>query len=200
MPKKTFFNLEEEKQANILEQSIKIFSESSYNEVKIAALIRAAGIPRTSFYDYFEDKLDLYSYIILMVSEKKNVYMKNINFEGNFFSDLNAYFEAGLRFMIDEPALDAISKQFLKEPDLIGAIFGEQSMDVSGIFKDMLKKGIAEGSVRPDINLEFMALTLSVLTGEVMLNAVQSSDESLDKIIKSMSKDILEFIQFGIGK
>jgi len=200
MPKKTFFNLDQNKQDQIMTNAIKVFSRSSYNEVKIAVLIREAGIPRTSFYDYFEDKMDLYSYIILMVSEKKNDYMRNIKFEGNFFSDLNAYFQAGLSFMIKEPDLDTISKQFLKDPMLIESIFGKQSMDVSNVFENMLTKGIEDQVLRSDINIKFMAKTLSILTSELMLDAVKERDESLEVIIKELSMEIMTFIQYGLAK
>ncbi|MDD3048789.1 MAG: TetR/AcrR family transcriptional regulator [Bacilli bacterium] len=64
MPKKTFFNLPFNKQTKILKSSIKEFSKCSLADASIANIISDAGIPRGSFYQYFENKEDLYFYVL----------------------------------------------------------------------------------------------------------------------------------------
>lgn len=200
MPKKTFFNLDQKKQEMIVSSAIKVFSAASYDEVKIATLIREAQIPRTSFYDYFEDKMDLYGYIMLLVAEKKKAYSSGINLQGDFFENLRAYFNAGLNFMIQEPELDALSKRLLNEPKLMIEIFGEKSMDVSNIFEAMLNQGIEDGVIRENINVPFISKTLNILSREMMLDAVKDDEHSMEEIIGQISDELITFLQYGLKK
>lgn len=64
MPKQTFFNLPDKKRNHIIETSIQEFSKAPYQNISINHLIKSMGIPAGSFYQYFEDKKDLYFYIL----------------------------------------------------------------------------------------------------------------------------------------
>lgn len=59
MIKPTFYNLPEEKRRRITAAIISEFSESADEKVSINRIIRRADISRGSFYQYFEDKVDL---------------------------------------------------------------------------------------------------------------------------------------------
>lgn len=62
MPKKTYFNLDEDKQQRILDAAKEEFSRVPLVEASISNIIKIANIPRGSFYQYFENKEDLYFY------------------------------------------------------------------------------------------------------------------------------------------
>ncbi len=64
MPKETFFNLEETKKKVIIDAAKKEFTENELHKARVSNIIKEAGIPRGSFYQYFEDIDDLYYYII----------------------------------------------------------------------------------------------------------------------------------------
>lgn len=64
MPSATFLNLPEEKQEKLLEAATREFSRRSFNDASINQIIKDAGIPRGSFYMYFEDKMDLFRYLM----------------------------------------------------------------------------------------------------------------------------------------
>lgn len=64
MPTSTFFRLPEEKRQRLIEASWAEFSRSSFSDVSINQIIRAAGIPRGSFYQYFRDKEDLFFHLL----------------------------------------------------------------------------------------------------------------------------------------
>lgn len=64
MPSQTFLNLPKEKQKTLLYAAIKEFTNVSYEDVSINRIIKEAGIPRGSFYMYFENKEDLYLYLL----------------------------------------------------------------------------------------------------------------------------------------
>lgn len=64
MPKKTFFNLLDEKKEKIIECSKEEFSKYNFYDASINRIIKNAGISRGSFYQYFENKEDLYIYLL----------------------------------------------------------------------------------------------------------------------------------------
>ena len=59
MIKQTFYNLSEEKRRRVVNAVIAEFSESEDEKISINRIIRRAGISRGSFYQYFDDKVDL---------------------------------------------------------------------------------------------------------------------------------------------
>ncbi len=64
MPSSTFLNLPAEKQEKLLEAATREFSHRPFNEASINQIIKEAGIPRGSFYMYFQDKEDLFRYLL----------------------------------------------------------------------------------------------------------------------------------------
>ncbi|MBV7505177.1 TetR family transcriptional regulator [Bacillus sp. sid0103] len=70
MPKQTFFHLPKEKQDTLIQAAKKEFSRVPLHEASIANIIKSAGIPRGSFYQYFEDKEDVYYYLVNQLAQK----------------------------------------------------------------------------------------------------------------------------------
>ena len=64
MPSKTFFHLPAEKRERLLLAAGEEFDRVHYAEASINRMIRAAGIPRGSFYMYFRDKEELFHYLL----------------------------------------------------------------------------------------------------------------------------------------
>ena len=74
MPTKAFFNLDSYKQKSIIEASKHEFSDNYYEDASINKIIKEINMPRGSFYLYFENKEDLYLYILeLYLKEFKRV-------------------------------------------------------------------------------------------------------------------------------
>lgn len=65
MPTSTFYNLPDEKKRKLLDAIKEEFTRASYSEVSINKIIQTADISRGSFYQYFADKDDMLSYIML---------------------------------------------------------------------------------------------------------------------------------------
>lgn len=64
MPSNTFLNLPEDKQTRLMDAASREFAAKPYNEASINQIIRDAGIPRGSFYMYFQDKEELFRYLV----------------------------------------------------------------------------------------------------------------------------------------
>ncbi|MBE6144074.1 MAG: TetR/AcrR family transcriptional regulator [Firmicutes bacterium] len=77
MPTKAFYNLEIKKQKQLLDAARKEFSIHLFEEASINKIIKDINMPRGSFYLYFENKEDIYLYIL----ENYLKSFKNVLFE-----------------------------------------------------------------------------------------------------------------------
>jgi AcrR family transcriptional regulator len=64
MPKQTFLNLPEEKRKAFLEIALEEFANNDYNTASVSKIVERAGIAKGSLYQYFEDKQDLFLYLL----------------------------------------------------------------------------------------------------------------------------------------
>ena len=67
MPSQTFLNLSPEKQDRLVKAGIMEFSQRPKSQASVSNIIRSAEIPRGSFYQYFEDLDDFFSYLFQQV-------------------------------------------------------------------------------------------------------------------------------------
>jgi len=78
LPKQTFFNLPKEKKESLIQAAMKEFSRVPLTEASIANIIKDAAIPRGSFYQYFEDKEDLFYFLLEEYSTTLNERFRSI--------------------------------------------------------------------------------------------------------------------------
>lgn len=105
MPKELFFAIGYDKQLRIIDASLKEFSSHLYNDSSINQIIREANISRGSFYKYFEDKEDLYFYIInQVINETAHAFVKDFTKDEPFdiFTVYKELFKFNLKMMSDE--------------------------------------------------------------------------------------------------
>lgn len=87
MIKRTFYNLPPEKREKIIDVTRKEFRKGSKKKITINSVIKNAGISRGSFYQYFDDKLDLVELMADDMMNKMSEYIKEqlILYNGDIF-------------------------------------------------------------------------------------------------------------------
>ncbi len=70
MPKETFFNLTADKRSRIIDIAIREFANNPYDVASISNIVREAEFAKAAL-PVFEDKQDLYRYLIELGIEKK---------------------------------------------------------------------------------------------------------------------------------
>lgn len=87
MIKRTFYNLPPEKREKIIDVTRKEFRKGSKKKITINSVIKNAGISRGSFYQYFDDKLDLVELMADDMMNKMSKYIKEqlILYNGDIF-------------------------------------------------------------------------------------------------------------------
>lgn len=111
MPKQTFFNLPEQKRQKLIESAETEFTRVPLFEASIANIVKSAGISRGSFYQYFQDKDDLYFFLLEDKLKIAKIYFSGLleKHQGDLIEaliELQNYF---LHALSDEE-----EKQFLK--------------------------------------------------------------------------------------
>lgn len=157
MPKETFFNLSQEKKDNLFYAAYKLFINNRYEDVTIRDLVREANIPIGSFYRYFEDKDDLYIYMIKLGERK--VYNELVAQEEYTFSPmmLGTASEKLLKRVLsnEEYQFDAT---FSDAPDqlLQKFYFYEFSKELEDEYKKNLLRLREQEKLREDIDFNFL--------------------------------------------
>lgn len=153
MPKQTFFNLPDQKRKTLIQAAKKEFARAPYSEASIANIIKEAAIPRGSFYQYFEDKEDLYDYLLADLSERRQQSfidsLKKHN--GDLFAAISDNFKEILFELTDEQANEQFYRNVFTNMDyqMGNNFFG--AMEVDHHYKDMSK-------VTAYINKELLAM------------------------------------------
>lgn len=88
MPKDTFYNLSEEKKKRIFDAAAKEFSERRFSDASINQIVKNAGIPKGSFYQYFAGKEDVYLYMVEEMSKDIHEIIEASDPNASFFETI----------------------------------------------------------------------------------------------------------------
>lgn len=88
LPKDTFRNLNDDKKRKIFDAAVQEFSTRRFSEASINKIVKTAGIPRGSFYQYFSGKEDLFDYIFKEILKEK---IENIRQAATFNPDADVF-------------------------------------------------------------------------------------------------------------
>ncbi len=203
MPKSTFFNLAEEKRQRILEITIDEFAAYGYQNASISRIVEKAEIAKGSFYQYFEDKKDLFKYVITVAGEKKMDYIRHITDimqEMDFFQLMREVYIGAIQFAKENPKLSRIRDQFINNTDerIKAEVLGENIPKSNQFIEGLLEKGIQQGDIDPDIDIKMtahMLTSFSISMSEYFIKEVRIAE---DMEIMALVDKMLENIKHGI--
>lgn len=173
MPKQTFYNLPEDRKNRIIETAIDEFSKNTFNNASITKIAENANIAKGSMYQYFQNKKDLYRYILEISSLKKQEYLMEClkNLENLYFLDIiRQLYIMGLEFARENPRLAGIANNFLKESDIK---FKEEIMGIgieksNEFFEILIERAKEKGEINPEIDTKVAAYTLTSLNNSII--------------------------------
>ncbi len=164
MPKETFNNLPEEKHRQILDLAIKEFAEHPYNVASISKIVRKAGIAKGSFYQYFENKKELYRYLVKLSSDEKLKLAKDLpapDHSSGLFGYLRWQFLSEVYFEIQHPEMAQIAFRAFIEGDPFPEMTEElRRRGTTQFFKQLITQGIMHGEVEHWVDPDVAAFLL----------------------------------------
>ncbi len=164
MPKPTFFNLPEDKRNRILEEAVIEFRDNNYDTASINKIVERSGISKGSFYQYFNDKEDVYLHIMSKIGEKKIEYLKPsmLNFsELSFYDALREMYRSAFEFALENPDYLEIGNRMMRDNSgILQKLRSAFSVKGDEMFITLLRRGQETGDIRLDLDLQMIAKML----------------------------------------
>jgi AcrR family transcriptional regulator len=214
LPKDTFFNLPEEKREALLDIIIEEFSENDYKNVSISRIVKRAGIAKGSFYQYFEDKKDLYLYLIELAAQEKNDFINGHpppDPDMPIFDYFRWMYGVGVKFRFQNARMAMISYRSVYGD----APLPEETIKVieegnNQLFEGLIAKGKADGHIREDVEPEMVAFFFNAIfnnLGDYMLKRLGIAPEDLMNNVglletpegEALFASAIDFMERGIG-
>ncbi len=215
MPKQTFFNLPEDKRNVILDLAIEEFSENDYKNASISHIVNRAGIAKGSFYQYFENKKDLYLYLIdLSAQEKSRLLTENLpsDSEMDVFSYIAWLLRVGMNFEFTNPRLAQIGYRAIYGdaplPTETRQIIEEGSMQ---FFRQLVQQAVGQGVIDPEIDAAVAAFIFNAVftnLGDFIMKQQSMTPEDLlrkqgqaftSPEIEKIFDQVLRILQLGMA-
>mgnify|MGYP001319008504 CR=1 FL=1 len=194
MPRLTFFNLPEHKKQTLLDAAIEEFSRVPLAEASIANIVKAADIPRGSFYQYFENKEDLYFYLLNEeLKEKRQKYINKLEkHRGDIFYAFTDLLQSFLIRMDDENTHQFYRNMFLNlnyqtEKTFTDIINNSELNHQFSEFTNLINTEKLNVKNHEEIELIVRMLTL-VMTENIIQKFAK--DLSNDEVIEQFTKQI----------
>ncbi|MEG2175836.1 MAG: TetR/AcrR family transcriptional regulator [Oscillibacter sp.] len=201
MPSSTFLKLPPGKQEKLLEAATREFSRRPFSEASINQIIKDAGIPRGSFYMYFQDKEDLFRYLMKGYVDQLLLVLEEllIREQGDIFEALLALYDYVQRKQ------DA---RQLGEIGAMAAIVGCNSGLQKTTILDMVEPGVVLERLKKLINPELLDLRqegdlndilalLLLVAGPLIYNGVQCRR---DEAAQAHLRSVMEILKHGMAR
>jgi len=205
MPKNTFFNLPEVKRTLICDVALDEFTEYPFDQASINRIVAKSGIAKGSFYQYFEDKKDLFLYILHLIAKEKLNYtspiMSNPD-EHDIFTLIRELFLSGIQFASEYPRYAAIGNKLFTND--AAAIYNKAKADnlpsSYAFFETLLEKAIARGEVRADIDIKMFAYVITSLSVVIVEYYSEFFSRTIDESMIETVDKFVDFLKMGIGE
>jgi|LGVF01.2.fsa_nt_gb AcrR family transcriptional regulator len=204
IPKQTFLNLNIEKQERILDAALNEFSLRSFEESKLSNIIKEAKIPRGSFYQYFEDKLDIYKVVFDSLGQKKMLYMSDLLLNNNkvpFLVLVKELYKTGVKFAFENPQAVKMTQLLLSSKGLAYKIIMKDPLKkAKDFYIHYIEEDIRLGIIDPSIDADILADIFVKMINDISLDELGQEDDKIDyenmilkfeKVINILEKGIL---------
>lgn len=203
MPKQTFFNLPESKRQTLIDAAKKEFSRAPIYEASISNIVKSAGIPRGSFYQYFEDKEDAFIFLLEEHAAKRQKNFVSIlkNYNGDIFEAMVEMYKVMLNGLPNQE-----NRSFLKNAFLNMTHRTEKT--ISRIFNDTESNGHLK-EINLEINREKLNVTndrefyhvMQIITAVTCSNFVErfAKDLSCEEAINNYTME-MNLLKVGLYK
>lgn len=189
MPKQTFLNLSPLKRHRIEDAFYREFTIHKFDDASISSVLKSLGMAKGSFYQYFENKGDLFNYLMQHCFEKKMEYINHVKREDfeTFWDYWRAIYTEGLEFDKECPRLSNFGYHLMdnmNSPTLKSMYNALYQQGLDGM-KALVQPEIDKGHFRKDISVDRLAFYLMKM-GEQLLEYMKLNySEELEQRIQN---------------
>lgn len=161
MPTKTFYNLNKDRQQFIIDTAIEEFALHDYNSASVTRIVNKLKVAKGSFYRYFENKKDLYIYLLDFATKKSLDNVKDLLEQPihDFFELIVQNFFMKISFDIKYPLYSGFLYTAMQERnnEELGNLLIQNKMRLMVIIRNMLVDQQLKGKIRSDIDFDLIA-------------------------------------------
>lgn len=192
MPKQTFFNLEPEKRQAVIETAVEEFARQPFEQASLSKIVEKCGIAKGSMYQYFDDKRDLYLYVVdLAYEQKRNYVSKAFAKEEDIFSVLEEYYLQSYRFAQDYPLLHQVANKFWdSKAETLRSEREKGRLSRASDFAQRLNDAMESGEVNAELDPEAVFFVYHAVGKEL----IDYFDHGRDQFLKK----VLDVLRYGL--
>ncbi len=188
--KDTFDNIPEEKRLRLIGASVKVMGSRGFSNAKIEDIAQEMGVSYGSIYTYFATKEDLVHTIITMGIELQRKTFEPLGDSVDTFSHIRSIFERSLKIGREQPELICL----WHESSLpYNAQYSDHTSELyrQGVleWKSVLKKGIARGEVRKDIDIDVIAFMMNAIAAQLLRYNMSDFQKSKHRVHFSRNRE-----------
>lgn len=205
MPKATFLNLPKEKRKKIEDVSFDEFSTYGFDNASINRIVSNARIAKGSFYQYFEDKKDLFLHLFDVAGKAKMSFMSPIlmnPYEVSFIDYMREVYRVGIKFSKEYPHAAKVSNMYFRMIDhpVMKEVMSANLDAGNQFFETLLHEAIERGEIKESIDKKFVThllISMNLSIAEYFLRENSGSIEYSDNYL-DLVEELLDFISNGI--
>lgn len=208
MPKKTFFNLSEEKRKKITDTLIKYFATKPYSRVDIEDVAKECGVAKGSMYQYFENKKDMYFYVIEESAKRLLEVANKYDFEKmSIFEYVEKSFDETWEFFKNHPYEYMLLEKtaFYDDSPYKEEVQEFLKSKTKSVLYDLVIKNQKGGLIREDISSDLILIFIESSTWGLKRffiemarsKGIKVSDLSKE-FVKKLEDDYMKLLKEGI--
>jgi len=219
LPKPTFFNLPAAKRDTIIDLAVEEFSQHTYRQASLSRIVQRAGIAKGSIYQYFDNKLDLYRWLITEhITARKMVAISASAPppDASIWVVLETAYLAGFRFVLAEPRLAALGTRFIRDTSdpAVRAIATQNRGASDAWLRALVQRAVDAGDVRAGVDVELAVGLLTLTLGEGMLELMArrlgldfgalledpaATSQLTEQDVRELVRGVIGFLKSGLG-
>jgi len=166
MPKPTFKQLPDEKRERILRKASQLFASRGFNQTDMDEIAGQSGVAKGSLYNYFQSKDELFLYVCRdAIEHSREATWGEVRPDWDIYRVVNHIFRHHVQFESSHPEYHRLHLNFSspRMERFADQLALESEQHTSRRLKDLLRKGIRDGVVRPDIDVSMTAFMINSL-------------------------------------
>ncbi len=186
MPKQTFINLPQEKRKTILNAAVEEFADYGLENASTNRIVKNSGIAKGSFYQYFEDKQDVFIYLLDVIGQQEMEFFKEKHPPSNNM-DTFQYFrwmvKTGTEFGLVHPReIQAAWRVLLGEGFYYGKNLAGYRQKTTQALTVMIKQAMERGEVDPSVDVELAVMIMETWSNTITMYVINEGAQQKDML------------------
>ncbi len=183
----------EQRKGEIAHKALYAFAFEGFHKTSLNAIARMCGIGRTTIYEYFRDKDEIFSY-----SLDHSFDLMKLDFQGildapglSSLERLAAVIRAILTVLYEDRRILFLllehAMRILRENREPAGRFRERTEEIQGLFARLLAEGIERGEIRP-VPVDRLSLTLGLLVEAAIVQISIEPGTALEEVLSGIEE------------